>query len=70
MPLSSLICRVASDCHTGPERARIFGAHYYVKGGGNCDLSQRSDPHEEFEGVNVLIARKTLEETARLAGGE
>lgn len=36
----------------------MFCAHYYVKPGGNCDLSRRSDPHGEFGGLNVLTARQ------------
>ena len=52
----------------GPEKAQLFSSHYYVKPDGNCDLSQRSDPHGEFGGKNCLIARKTTQETAQLAG--
>ncbi|CAN4093109.1 unnamed protein product [Withania somnifera] len=28
--------------------------HYYIKPSGNCDLSSRSDPHNEFRDKNVL----------------
>ena len=42
----------------GEEDAKVFCAHYYVKPEGNCDLSRRSDPHGEFTGLNVLIARQ------------
>lgn len=52
----------------GPEEAKPFCAHYYVKPGGNCDLSPRSDPHQEFGGLNCLIARQTLAQTAAVAG--
>lgn len=52
----------------GEERARVFNAHYYIKPEGNCDLSPRSDPHGEFGGLNVLIARQPLAETTTLAG--
>lgn len=53
----------------GEERARLFSAHYYVKPGGNADLSPRSDPHDEFVGKNCLIARQSIQDTAKLAGG-
>lgn len=41
----------------GPDAA-LFCSHYYVKPGGNCDLSPRSDPHHEFVGLNCLIQRQ------------
>ncbi|KAG8389442.1 hypothetical protein BUALT_Bualt02G0229900 [Buddleja alternifolia] len=37
------------------EHAPLFKEHYYVKSSGNCDLSRMSDPHNEFNGKNVLI---------------
>lgn len=40
------------------ENAELFKKHYYVKSSGNCDLSPMSDPHNEFDGKNVLIERK------------
>ena len=40
------------------ENAELFKNHYYVKSSGNCDLSPMSDPHNEFNGKNVLIERK------------
>ena len=46
----------------------MFCAHYYLKPGGNCDLSPRSDPHKEFVGKNVLFTAQPLEQTAQLAG--
>ncbi|PSC67095.1 spermatogenesis-associated 20, partial [Micractinium conductrix] len=52
----------------GPDAAAVFCSHYYVKPEGNCDLSPRSDPHGEFAGLNCLIARQTLPETAAAAG--
>ncbi|PRW45152.1 spermatogenesis-associated 20 [Chlorella sorokiniana] len=52
----------------GPDDAAIFSRHYYVKPAGNTDLSPRSDPHDEFGGLNVLIQRQTLAETAKAAG--
>ncbi|KAI3426373.1 hypothetical protein D9Q98_008745 [Chlorella vulgaris] len=52
----------------GPEDAAVFAAHYTCNPGGNCDLSPRSDPHREFVGLNCLIARQALEETAAAAG--
>lgn len=39
------------------EQANLFKEHYYIKVSGNCDLSKRSDPHNEFKGKNVLIER-------------
>ncbi|OWM87215.1 spermatogenesis-associated protein 20 isoform X2 [Punica granatum] len=39
------------------EHAKLFKDHYYIKPSGNCDLSRRSDPHNEFKGKNVLIER-------------
>lgn len=38
----------------GQERASVFYEVYGVKQGGNCTLSTRSDPHQEFVGKNVL----------------
>lgn len=46
------------------ENADLFKEHYYVKKSGNCDLSSRSDPHNEFAGKNVLIERN---ETSAMA---
>ncbi|OEL17781.1 Spermatogenesis-associated protein 20 [Dichanthelium oligosanthes] len=40
------------------ENTELFKNHYYVKSSGNCDLSPMSDPHNEFNGKNVLIERK------------
>jgi hypothetical protein len=42
----------------GAEDTALFCSHYRVKQGGNCDLSARSDPHEEFADLNVLIERQ------------
>ncbi|KAJ7560493.1 hypothetical protein O6H91_04G132100 [Diphasiastrum complanatum] len=52
----------------GKERAEIFMYHYYVKPNGNCDLSQMSDPHKEFQGKNVLIEQQELSSTAAKFG--
>jgi len=35
---------------------------------GNCDLSEMSDPHNEFKGKNVLIERKDSSEMASKYG--
>jgi uncharacterized protein YyaL (SSP411 family) len=35
---------------------------------GNCDLSEMSDPHNEFKGQNVLIERKDTSEMASKYG--
>ncbi|KAG2406609.1 uncharacterized protein HKW66_Vig0058650 [Vigna angularis] len=40
------------------EHAALFEEHYYIKQSGNCDLSEMSDPHNEFKEKNVLIERK------------
>ena len=49
----------------------MFKQHYHIKPGGNCDLSPRSDPHGEFQGLNVLIsisvARQSLSDIAQPA---
>lgn len=50
------------------QHAPMFMAHYYIKAEGNADLSPRSDPHHEFQGLNCLRQAQTLEETARQAG--
>lgn len=52
----------------GEDRAKMFIEHYFVKEGGNCVLSAKSDPHEEFIGKNVLIVRQKIEDTAKHAG--
>ncbi|XP_058200184.1 uncharacterized protein LOC131315126 [Rhododendron vialii] len=46
------------------EHATLFKEHYYVKPSGNCDLSRMSDPHNEFEGKNVLIERNSTDAMA------
>ncbi|GMH31017.1 hypothetical protein Nepgr_032860 [Nepenthes gracilis] len=43
------------------EHAPLFKEHYSIKPSGNCDLSRLSDPHNEFEGKNVLIERNSTE---------
>ncbi|KAF3436401.1 hypothetical protein FNV43_RR23493 [Rhamnella rubrinervis] len=50
------------------EYATLFMEHYYIKPSGNCDLSRMSDPHNEFEGKNVLIERKSPSEMASKLG--
>uniref|UniRef100_A0A0C9RU26 TSA: Wollemia nobilis Ref_Wollemi_Transcript_13011_2716 transcribed RNA sequence n=1 Tax=Wollemia nobilis TaxID=56998 RepID=A0A0C9RU26_9CONI len=52
----------------GKEAAELFMRHYYVKPGGNCDLSRMSDPHNEFVGKNVLIEREGIPEMALKLG--
>eukprot|EP00878_Enallax_costatus_P033128 GHUV01036516.1.p1 GENE.GHUV01036516.1~~GHUV01036516.1.p1 ORF type:complete len:459 (+),score=103.89 GHUV01036516.1:406-1782(+) len=44
----------------GTERATLFSEVYGVKSEGNCTLSPRSDPHNEFNGKNVLMQFKSL----------
>eukprot|EP00262_Sarcandra_glabra_P016505 TRINITY_DN5407_c0_g1_i1.p1 TRINITY_DN5407_c0_g1~~TRINITY_DN5407_c0_g1_i1.p1 ORF type:complete len:819 (-),score=166.41 TRINITY_DN5407_c0_g1_i1:230-2686(-) len=48
--------------------ANIFKDHYYIKSSGNCDLSQMSDPHNEFKEKNVLIERKDISAMASKLG--
>lgn len=50
------------------EHATLFKEHYYVKPTGNCDLSRRSDPQNEFKGKNVLIERNSSEALAKKHG--
>ncbi|KAK9136958.1 hypothetical protein Sjap_007552 [Stephania japonica] len=50
------------------EHANIFKDHYYIKPLGNCDLSQMSDPHNEFKGKNVLIERNDASAMASKLG--
>ncbi|WJX85049.1 dTMP kinase [Trifolium repens] len=50
------------------EHAALFKEHYYIKQMGNCDLSEMSDPHNEFKGQNVLIERKDTSEMASKYG--
>ncbi|GLJ46249.1 hypothetical protein SUGI_0974400 [Cryptomeria japonica] len=52
----------------GKEAAEVFMKHYYVKPTGNCDLSRMSDPHNEFNGKNVLIEREGIPEMASKLG--
>jgi uncharacterized protein YyaL (SSP411 family) len=39
----------------GDENAKLLNEVYGVQQGGNCTLSPRSDPHQEFSGKNVLM---------------
>lgn len=57
LSLSALIFMKVDDI-VG-EHATLVKDHYYVKPSGNCDLSRRSDPHNEFKGKNVLIERSS-----------
>ncbi|XP_010522664.1 PREDICTED: spermatogenesis-associated protein 20 isoform X2 [Tarenaya hassleriana] len=50
------------------ENASLFKEHFYVKKMGNCDLSNRSDPQNEFKGKNVLIERNDMSAMARKFG--
>lgn len=50
------------------EHAELFKDHYYVKPLGNCDLSRMSDPHNEFNGKNVLIERNDASSMATKLG--
>ena len=48
----------------GEEGAKLFISHYGVSSAGNV----LADPHEEFQGKNILYVAHSLEETARSAG--
>jgi len=48
----------------GPERAPLFCDAYSIRKQGNCTLSPRSDPHDEFRGKNVPILLQPLERVA------
>eukprot|EP00850_Spirogloea_muscicola_P011628 SM000073S21404 [mRNA] locus=s73:76458:81626:- [translate_table: standard] len=50
------------------EEAKVVNYHYYIKAEGNCDLSSRSDPHHEFKGLNCLIQRHEVSDTAKTFG--
>ncbi|KAF5835573.1 Six-hairpin glycosidase-like protein [Dunaliella salina] len=48
----------------GPERAPLFCDAYSIRKQGNCTLSPRSDPMDEFRGKNVPILLQPLERIA------
>ncbi|XP_027116948.2 uncharacterized protein [Coffea arabica] len=50
------------------EHATVFKDNYYIKPSGNCDLSRMSDPHNEFNGKNVLIERNSTSAMASKYG--
>ncbi|MGH8018258.1 MAG: thioredoxin domain-containing protein [Opitutaceae bacterium] len=52
----------------GEERMAIFGPHYGVEANGNAP--QGADPQGEFEGLNTLIVRRSLEDTAKMNPAE
>ncbi len=39
-----------------------------MQAAGNADLSSRSDPHNEFAGLNCLIEVQSVAESAAAAG--
>lgn len=39
-----------------PDEYEIFASYYQVRDEGNCNMSERSDPHGEFKGKNCLFA--------------
>jgi len=49
-----------------PNECAVFCSHYGVEAGGNAP--EGSDPHGEFTGRNILIARRSSGETALLLG--
>ena len=57
----------------GVEQASLFCRAYNIRTEGNCTLSERSDPHDEFGGKNVPIIitplRVLAEEVSRLLRG-
>lgn len=50
----------------GERDAAMFARHYGVEDGGNA--AEGADPHGEFTGLNVLIRRETITETAEAVG--
>ncbi|KAK9796268.1 hypothetical protein WJX73_009886 [Symbiochloris irregularis] len=52
----------------GSDASTLFKQHYYIKSAGNCDLSPRSDPHDEFKGLSCLLERKTVADSASALG--
>ncbi len=50
----------------GAERAAVFSIHHSASEGGN--IPEGADPHEELQGRNILLGRRSVEETAREAG--
>ena len=50
------------------EHATVFKDNYYINPSGNCDLSRMSDPHNEFNGKNVLIERNSTSAMASKYG--
>ncbi|CAI5486922.1 unnamed protein product [Closterium sp. Naga37s-1] len=59
---------IASILSPATPRCRLFTALYTVRKDGNCDLSPRSDPHNEFAGLNCLIQRCSVSDAAKKAG--
>jgi len=41
----------------------VFKYTFYIKSDGNCNMSMRSDPHHEFNGLNVLYKKHDVYET-------
>ncbi|KXZ53965.1 hypothetical protein GPECTOR_6g884 [Gonium pectorale] len=52
----------------GPELGPLFCLAYGIREEGNCDRSERSDPHGEFEGKNVPYGAMTAVEAATCLG--
>eukprot|EP01025_Chloroclados_australasicus_P065487 TRINITY_DN8924_c0_g2_i2.p1 TRINITY_DN8924_c0_g2~~TRINITY_DN8924_c0_g2_i2.p1 ORF type:complete len:842 (-),score=87.45 TRINITY_DN8924_c0_g2_i2:130-2571(-) len=52
------------DIDIDVDLVRLFNEHYYVKEAGNCTLSKRSAPHNEFVNKNVFYQFQSVEETA------
>lgn len=48
----------------GKEMSLPFEAHYGIKRGGNAARSSRSDPHNEFQGENILYQAQSIATTA------
>lgn len=58
-PLSSSSSSSPASASTAL-RTRLFKLYYNVRPGGNCVLSEMSDPHGEFVSKNVFIALAPL----------
>ncbi|CAI5478454.1 unnamed protein product [Closterium sp. Yama58-4] len=68
LPPSTLSLQIASLLGASTPRCRLFTTLYTVRKDGNCDLSPRSNPRNEFAGLNCLIQRCSVSDAAKQAG--
>jgi uncharacterized protein len=50
----------------GPERTRVFLVHHEIEENGNAP--EGADPHDEFAGRNIVLARRSIAATAAAVG--